>query len=172
MQATIQPGAGRSSVIAGAVLMIIGGAALVSQLFPDYNRYLPLAIGLGLVAVFAFTRNYAALVFAGILTGLGVGLVAAQAFPSEEADGVGAVLGLGLGFISIWVVGRLMHLPHHHFWPLIPGGILSIVGFGLAAEVLGKPLGELFVPSLVVLVGVLFVIGGVIIGRRAPTAGT
>jgi hypothetical protein len=171
MQATIQPGAGRSSVIAGVVLMIIGGAALISQLFPDYDRYLPLAIGLGLVALFAFTRNYVALVFAGILTGLGVGLVVAQAFPSEEADGVGAVLGLGMGFFSIWVVGRLMRLPNHHFWPLIPGGILTLVGLGLAAEVYGRPFGELFVPALVVVIGVLFVIGGLLIGRRAPTAG-
>ena len=62
MQSTNQAGAGRGAVIAGAVLMTIGAASLISQFFPDYDRYLPLGIGLVLVLVFAFTRNYLALI--------------------------------------------------------------------------------------------------------------
>src|SRR5688572_29639904 len=116
MQVTTNTSTSRSSIIAGSALMVIGGAALISQLFPQYDRYIPLIIGLSLAAVFAFTRNYVVLVFGGILTGLGVGLIGAQAFPTNAADGAGAVLGLGLGFVSVWVVGRLMSLPEHHFW--------------------------------------------------------
>jgi hypothetical protein len=170
MQATGNVSNSRGAIIAGVVLMVIGGAALISQLFPDYDRYIPLVVGLSLAAVFVFTRNYIALVFAGILTGVGIGLLVATAIPSSEADGAGAVLGLGLGFMSIWVVGRLMQLPHHHFWPLIPGTILSIVGVGLAVDAFSTTFGELFVPAAVVVLGLLFVIGGLFAARRPPSS--
>ena len=41
------------------------------------------------------------------------------------------VLGLGLGFLSIWAIGAGMQLARHHWWPLIPGGILTVVGGAL-----------------------------------------
>jgi hypothetical protein len=41
------------------------------------------------------------------------------------------VLGLGLGFVSIWAIGMLVQLAQHHWWPLIPGGILTTVGTAL-----------------------------------------
>jgi len=166
MQATNSVPSSRGAIIAGVVLMIIGGAALISQLVPDYDRYIPLIVGLGLAVVFLFTRSYVALVFAGIMTGLGFGLVAAQAFPASQADGAGAVLGLGFGFIAVWVVSRLMALPEHHFWPLIPGLILVAVGTGLAVDTLTTDVGELFVPAAVLVIGGLFVIGGLISSRR------
>jgi hypothetical protein len=147
--------------------MTIGAASLISQFFPDYDRYLPLGIGLVLVLVFAFTRNYLALVGAGVLTGLGTGLVVAQWFPGNQADGAGAVLGLGLGFISIWVVSRLMSLPSHHLWPLIPGTILTVIGAGLAADAFSTAFGELLVPAVVLVLGIAFLIGGLLTSRRA-----
>jgi hypothetical protein len=172
MQATNNVPSSRGAIIAGVVLMIVGGAALISQLLPDYDRYVPLVVGLSLAAVFAVTRNYLALVFAGIMTGLGTGLVVAQTYPSSQADGAGAVLGLGLGFISVWVVSRLLKMREHHFWPLIPGFILVAVGTGLAADAFASNLGEMFVPAAVLVAGVLFLIGGLIGSRRTTSTGT
>jgi hypothetical protein len=30
------------------------------------------------------------------------------------------VLGLGLGFQSIWVIGAIAHVDRHHWWSIIP----------------------------------------------------
>ena len=57
-----------------------------------------------------------------IILGLGVGLVlhSFQFFGGWGGDVV--TLGLGLGFCLIWVLER------RHWWALIPGGILVLVG--------------------------------------------
>lgn len=44
------------------------------------------------------------------------------------------VLSLAAGFVALWVVGSLLRLPHNHWWPLIPGGILALVGAVELAE--------------------------------------
>jgi hypothetical protein len=41
------------------------------------------------------------------------------------------VLGLGLGFIAIWVIALLLEGARDRVWPLIPGGILAVVGGAL-----------------------------------------
>ena len=119
---------GRSALVVGFVLVLIVCGALVSELLPDYDRYIPLLIGVGLLAVFFVTRAYIALVFGAILTGVGAGLLVSDAFyRTADADGPGATLGLGFGFLGIWAVSYVMRLREHHFWPLIPGGILLLV---------------------------------------------
>jgi hypothetical protein len=67
------------------------------------------------------------------MTGLGLGIVASEAitFASDEGTGGAVVLGLGVGFLGIWAIGILVHLEQHHWWPLIPGGILATVGTAL-----------------------------------------
>jgi hypothetical protein len=166
MQQIQHQNSARPVLIAGSVLVVIGGASLISQLWPDYDRYVPLLVGLALAALFIATRNYVALVGAAIMTGLGVGLVVAQAFPSPTADGAGAVLGLGFGFIAIWVISRVMELRQHHFWPLIPGFILVLVGTGLALDALSSDLSQLLLPVIVLGAGVVLLIGGLILSRR------
>jgi hypothetical protein len=150
----------RGALIVGFVLILIGGAALVSQFYPDLDRYMPLVVGIGLLGVFAITRSYVALVFAGILTGIGVGLLVADIFPGEEADGPGAVLGIGFGFVGIWAVSWLMRLKEHHFWPLIPGGILLLVGAGLVLDLFNEDVSRWAIPAVVVAIGVLVMLVG------------
>jgi hypothetical protein len=65
-------------MIVGAVLLVVGFAALIAQVTPEFARYVPLAIGLVLLAIFAGTRAYAVLVLGSIFTGMGGGLVAAE----------------------------------------------------------------------------------------------
>jgi hypothetical protein len=150
----------RSALIVGFVLVLIGGGALVSQFFPDFDRYVPLAIGLGLLAAFFVTRWYAALILGGILTGVGAGLVVADLLPGTKDDGPGAVLGLAFGFIGIWVIGYLMRVRENHFWPLIPGGILLLVGSGLTLDLFDKDASRWIVPAIVVGIGVIVMVAG------------
>jgi hypothetical protein len=145
----------RTAFIIGFVLVLVGGGALVSQVLPDFDRYVPLVIGLGLLVVFLVTRSYVALVFAGILTGIGAGLVAADVMPGTRDDGAGTVLGLAFGFLGIWAVSWLYRLREHHFWPLIPGGILFLVGIGLVLDLFDTDASKWVVPAIVVTIGVL-----------------
>ena len=75
-------------------------------------------------------------------------------------------LGLGVGFLSIWLLGTLLRMPEARFWPLIPGGILVFVG--LAA--MGGSVADLLRyawPIVLIAVGLLVIVGGL---RRAPSA--
>jgi hypothetical protein len=160
----------RTALVVGFVLVLIGGGALVSELLPDFDRYVPLAIGLGLLAVFLVTRAYIALVFGAILTGIGAGLLVADLLPGTEDDGPGAVLGLASGFIGIWVVSWLTRVKEHHFWPLIPGGILLLVGIGLTLDLFENDLSRWVVPAIIVGIGVLVMVVGYL--RMSRESGT
>jgi hypothetical protein len=128
-------------MVVGVVLLVVGVSALASQIAPQIDRYLPLAIGLVLLAIFAATRAYVALIFGGILTGLGTGLVLDEMLAvTGEVEGGMVVLGLGLGFVSIWIISTIGALKEHHWWPLIPGSILSLVGLGLLVNAFEEPL--------------------------------
>jgi hypothetical protein len=150
----------RTTLVWGVLLVVVGGGALVSQFLPAYERYVPLVVGLGLLAIFAVTRSYLALVGACVLTGLGAGLVAADLFPRGDADGPGVTLGLGLGFISVWLISGLFRLKEHHFWPLIPGGILTMVGVGLMLDLFANNLSDYLIPAVVVALGIVLIVVG------------
>ena len=65
------------------------------------------------------------------------------------------VLGLGLGFLAIWPLDRLVSRsgpPHGAWWPFIPGTILLVVGL---AGMMSDPelVMELVVPIAMVIVG-------------------
>ena len=140
MEVQSKPTGTRDLMLVGFVIALIGTAALISELAPDIDRYIPLLVGVGLLMVFLLSRSYLALVGAGILTGLGIGLVVATLVPSNsQADGAGATLGLGLGFISVWLISSLMGLKERHWWPLIPGLILVTVGVGLTVNGFAQP---------------------------------
>lgn len=122
----------RDTMILAIILIAVGVASLAVNVVPDAGGVIVLVIGLGLLAAFAFQRHYGYLVPGGILTGLGAGILASQALDVvDEVAGGLVVLGLGLGFVSIWVIGALAKVKEHHPWPLIPGGILVTVGSAL-----------------------------------------
>jgi hypothetical protein len=139
----------------GVLLVAIGVGALSLQLFPDVGSVVVLAIGLALLVLFAVRRRYAALVPGAIMTGLGAGIVVADTglWPGVDTGGV-VVVGLGLGFLGIWLIGVLTNVVGHHPWPLVPGSILTIVGIAL---VLGGVFEDLilFWPLLLVAIGVV-----------------
>ena len=127
---------GRDRTVFAIVLIIIGVIGLITQVWQpttDIGGWIVLLIGLGFLGAFVYTRQYGYLVPGGIMTGLGAGIIVSQAitWSSDEGEGGAIVLGLGLGFVAIWVIGALMQAAESHWWPIIPGGILSIVGAAL-----------------------------------------
>jgi hypothetical protein len=170
---SIADGRRREVVLAGFVVALIGTAALVSELYPEVDRYLPLVIGVGLLGAFVVGRWYAALVGGAILGGLGIGLVATRLIGDVSLDGAGALLGLASGFLTIWIVSVLMSLAQRHWWPLVPGSVLLIVGLYVLAEAAGAALAAWLVPAAVLALGVVIMaVGYVVTGRHVDYPST
>lgn len=129
-------GGARDQIVFAVVLIVVGVAGLASRVWQptaDIGGWIVALIGLGLLGAFAYTRLYGYLVPGSIMTGIGLGIVASQAikFATDEGEGGAVVLGLGVGFLGIWAIGTLVHVAQHHWWPLIPGGILAAIGTAL-----------------------------------------
>ena len=126
----------RDRIALAVVLIVVGIVGLASQMFEfstNAGGWIVMLIGLGLLGGFAYTRQYGFLIPGGIMTGLGVGIIASQSFTfvdDQTASGA-IVVGLGVGFLAIWVIGGMMRVAQNHWWPLIPGGILAVVGGAL-----------------------------------------
>jgi len=112
-------------------------------------------IGLAFLTAYAFTRNYGFLVPGGIMSGLGIGIIYETLL---DANGAPVLLGLGLGFITIYVISRLQGRMSADWWPLIPGGILTTVGLFLAADQTGL-LGTIgrWWPAALIIIGVFLI---------------
>ena len=121
------------------VFFLLGRTALSGALFLG---------GLGAIFLVAYlsSRNYGLLIPGCILAGLGVGELINW-----------SSLGLGLGFIAIFVIDRLAR-GKSHWWPLIPGGIITISALTERGGPLIAPLRGLvdnFWPLLLIAVGLL-----------------
>jgi len=114
-------------LVAGLVIAGLGLFFLAGQLEPDIGRFVTLFMGLALLAVFVVRREYGFLVPGSILTGVGIGIALEPATSGVTETGV-MMLALAGGFLGIWVIGSLYRLPQNHWWPLIPGGILTLIG--------------------------------------------
>lgn len=135
------------------LLLIAGGLlwALVATTDLDATVLVP-GVGVAFVAAYLATRRYGLLIPGGILTGLGIGLVVAAHGGPDEA----VVLGLGIGFVAISVIDGLLSDDGAAWWPLIPGGILTVVG---ASQIAGiRDIGIYLVPGALIIVGVALVV--------------
>ncbi len=117
--------------LAGVILIVIGVLALVATLSHSEVIGLLVLPGLGLIFLVwgLLARRAGPLVPGAILTGLGLGVVCAQlVFAGAEGTRAGAivVLGLGLGFLSIIPLTKLV-AGDVHPWPVIPGGLLTLI---------------------------------------------
>jgi len=151
-----------AAVTFGAVLVVVG-AVLLGARFNDVVAAggPALWIGLGFLTWWAFSGNYGLLVPAGVLSGLGVGLMLDRA----AFYGNPVALGLGVGFLAIYALDALRRRRASSWWPLVPGAVLVIAGL-LQNASRWDSLGALGWPLLLIVIGII-IIGGAL-SRRAP----
>jgi hypothetical protein len=119
-------------LIAGIILILIGLAALLQTWF-DLDRYLVLLLGAAFLAWGSSVRRTGLLIPGGVLTGIGLGVLANQygwILPGADASGVFLVC-FALGWVLITLFSALFTFPQ--WWALIPGGIMAAVGIALIA---------------------------------------
>lgn len=109
----------------GVILIAVGLTLFAVQLLHLDADVIVLVIGLVFAIAFAGTRRYGLLIPAGILTGLGLGIV----LEDFKVQGEPVVLGLGLGFLAIYIADVLTSGARApgRWWPLIPGAILTVI---------------------------------------------
>lgn len=106
------------------------------------------AVGLALLVGYLATASYALLVAGSIVTGLGIGI----AVEVHSGPSAAPVLGLGLGFVSIAVLDVLRGSRRPAWWwPLIPGGLFTVVGGTRLA--VAASLGAYVLPAVLVGLG-------------------
>lgn len=147
--------------VVGVGLVLLGLLLLVVLQTDVGGEAVPLFIGAGFLVVYATTRQYGLLIAGGILTGLGAGLVAEAATDLDDAT----LLGLGLGFVLAAVVDLGVRGRTGGFWwPLIPGGILTVIGLVTMPATQGW--AAYLIPAALIVAGL-----ALIAGRGRPGTG-
>jgi hypothetical protein len=155
----------RSQTAAGAALMVIGIVALALQYFEGPGRAVVLLLAGGsFIAAYLYSDIYGLLIPGGILSGLGLGSLGEwQDVAVRDPNAVG----LGIGFVSIYVVERV-YRRRAHWWPLIPGVILVGSGLGARFGDVGHILWR-WAPAILVVLGVVLVVRAMKRGSGVPT---
>jgi hypothetical protein len=153
--------------VGGVVLIVIGVALLVGQVYGDAGRFILLGIGLVLLVLYAVTRSPGALIGGGIVTGLGAGVLAAS-YLQGDSSGSAVLFGLGAGFLLVWLIGLLGGHEETRVWPLIPGTILVVIGAGIYAQA-DPRLVSIVWPVAIIAVGVIVIVAA-LLRRPAPQA--
>ncbi|MEX1295938.1 MAG: hypothetical protein AB1Z67_07190 [Candidatus Limnocylindrales bacterium] len=132
--------------MAGVVVMAIGAFFLLGQFIDDVGRWVTLFIGLIFLAAFLYKREYGFLIPGCIVSGVGIGIVLASTL-DDPWSGASVLFSISGGFIAIWIVSMVMRSMDEDWprgdakdagqalwWPLIPGGILALIGLVVLAE--------------------------------------
>ena len=117
-------GSTRDQATLGVVLAAIG-AIFHTGFVAALSRYQPIAIGVVTLVAFAVTRAYAYAVPAGILLGIGSGVLLVG---STAAEGDLFLLAMSAGFVGVWVLGLFAMPTERHPWPLVPAAVIGAVG--------------------------------------------
>lgn len=155
----------RSQIAAGASLVVMGLVALALQYFDGPGRAVILLLAGGsFIATYFYSDIYGLLIPGGILCGLGLGSLGEWSGVSLRDPNA---VGLGIGFVAIYVIERL-YRHRAHWWPLIPGVILIGSGLGARFGDVGHILWR-WAPAILVVLGVVIVVRAL---RRDPNVTT
>jgi hypothetical protein len=145
------------------VLVAVGLGLLAVQFYGDIAASaIVLLIGLAFLVGYWFLDSYGLLIPGAIMTGLGVGVVFTENFSAPESVGL---LGLGIGFLSIYLIDRIRSRKNR-WWPLIPGGIVTVIGVGSSVASM-RDIVATYWPVVLVFIGVLIIWKG--LRERQPS---
>lgn len=128
----------KGGLIGGLILLVVGILALIGQFVPDawggfFGTFLLLGLGLVFLAIGIVTREGGWFVPGGILTGLGAGtglLVSPLADRMGGNEGGWFLLVFAAGWVLIPIMTAIF-TDETHWWALIPGGIIGLVGLAV-----------------------------------------
>ena len=152
--------ANRRQILPGLILIVLGIVVLLTQYFEFGPSLILILLGLVFLIPYAFAHSYGLLIPGCILTGIGVGLAFERTLSRPD---VTVSIGLGLAFIAIFLVQRIV-AGSSHWWPLVPGGILVLVGIAELAPQ-AQALLDRGWPLLLIAIG-LAILAGPFVWRR------
>jgi hypothetical protein len=121
----------RDRKFSGLLVLSIGLLALLLNITQAgaFSQLILPALGLAFLFWGFYTRRFGFTIPGCILTGLGIALFLTQRVPdlAGAASGGVFVLGLAGGFLAIALIAPYFE-QKRVWWPLIPGGILGLVG--------------------------------------------
>jgi hypothetical protein len=152
-----QPDDGRQGrLVAGMVLVVIGFALFAAQFVEGLDSAIwLLSIGVLFIAGYFYRHAYGLLIPGGILVGIGLGQIGDRVF--DGFDGSGS-LGVGVGFLLIYLIDRVYRGPQAPWWPLIPGGILLITTLSNAGEPFSRVMDYAW-PAILIVAGLVILLG-------------
>ncbi|MGB8212936.1 MAG: hypothetical protein WCE68_05190 [Anaerolineales bacterium] len=117
-------------IVAGIILILLGAAALLQHWF-DIGNTIVLLLGLGILTWGSVSRRTGLIIPGGVLTGIGLGILAMQGpwqFPAVDQNSI-FLLCFALGWFLITLLTALF--ASTQWWALIPGGIMALIGGSL-----------------------------------------
>jgi len=145
----------RQQLATGSILILLGVGFIALQFVEGFGGAAVLfLIGAACIAAYLFWNAYGWLIAGGILMGIGLDSIGESA---GLAFGDLSPLGLGLGFVSIYVID-LVYRGRTSWWPLIPGGVLILSGLASGNDVFQRLL-SIGWPLVLVFIGLLLLAG-------------
>ena len=114
-------------IVAGVILVLFGAATLL-QRWLDIGNYIVLLLGLGMLVWGSVSHRTGWIIPGGVLTGIGLGILAMQGpwqFPAADQSAL-FLLCFALGWFLITFLSGLFTCTQ--WWALIPGGIMALIG--------------------------------------------
>jgi hypothetical protein len=142
---------GKRQLATGSILILLGIGFFALQVLEGFGDAAVLfLIGAACIAGYLFWNAYGWLIAGGILIGIGLATIGESAvLPFRDLGQVG----LGLGFISIYVID-LAYRGRTDWWPLITGAFLIVGGLASGNEVLRRLL-SIGWPVVLIFIGLL-----------------
>lgn len=143
-----------SRVVSGVALIALGLLLYWLERHQDIGQsVIFFAIGSIFLASYLYSKNYGLLIPGSLMLGLGVGTIL------ESADYVSQPwqVGLGLGFVGIWLIA-LLYERKSHWWPLIPAGVMLITAFSIGEQLISF-LFKGGWPLVLVAIGIIILLG-------------
>ncbi len=154
----------RQRVTAGLALIALGlGLYWLHRVEGIGEAAVFFLVGGAFLAAYLYNRAYGFLVPAGIMLGMGAGMVGADSLLDL---GRPQFLGLGFGFVLIFLIA-LLYERRSHWWPLIPGTLLILLGLPDADRIFSYLYRNW--PLILVIAGALILLTA--LGRSGRTPG-